>query len=170
MNDWVIERIHGRHRREGFSSGLDALDEYLRRFARQNDRADLGRTYVAVPAGDGEVIGFYTLVAGSVAAEDVPGHLLKGRPPLEVPVVLLGRLAVTRAYQGRGLGRFLLMDAMHRALAAAEALAINAFVVHAVDETAAAFYRKYGFHVLLDDPRHLFLSLRTIRRAFGEEA
>jgi GNAT superfamily N-acetyltransferase len=167
MTSWEIERIHARHDRGGFTCGRDALDEYLRRYARQNDRADLGRTYVAVLPGEAEVLGYYTLVAGSVAAVEVPANQLRGRPPPEVPVVLLGRLAVARSSQGQGLGRLLLMDALHRALGAADALAINAFVVHADGEAAVGFYRRYGFHPLLDDPAHLFLSLRTIRRAFG---
>lgn len=169
MGDWVVERISGQHRRDRFDSGHEDLDAYLQRFARQNDRADFGRTYVALRPGELEVAGYYTLAAGSVAAVEVPAHLLKGKLPPTVPVVLLGRLAVTRECQGLGLGRFLLMDALHRALGAGEALAMSAFVVRAADEQAAAFYRRYGFHALPDDPTHLFLAMRTIRRAFRRE-
>lgn len=163
----MVERIQRSHRREGFACGQAALDEYLRRYARQNDQADLGRTYVAVEQGSSEVCGYYTLVAGSLAVADIPAQLLGGRPPPEVPVVLLGRLAVCTERQGQGLGRFLLMDALHRVLDAAEALAISAVVVHASGKPARRFYQRYGFFSLLDDPDHLFVSLRTVRKAFA---
>lgn len=114
-----------------------------------------------------DVLGFYTLAAGAIAVADVPTDQLKGRPPTEIPVVLLGRLAVASSAQRQGLGKLLLMDAMRRSLDVSQALAINALLVHALDNKARAFYQKYGFHSLLDDPLHLFLSTKTIRRAFS---
>lgn len=169
MSDWVIERIRKRHQRAPFSCGQTALDEYLRRYARQNDRADFGRTYVALPGGSRamEVKGYYALAAGSVAAADVPADHIRGIVSAQIPIVLLARLAVDSSVQGRGLGRLLLMDAMNRARGAAESLAINALIVEAMDADARSFYLKYGFHSLLDDRRHLFISMKTIREAFS---
>ena len=166
MRTWVIEHIQKRHRRAAFTCGRGSLDVFLRHYARQNDRGDLGRTYVAHPSECSDGQGYYTLAAGSLAVADVPAHHLKGSAPAEIPVVLLGRLAVETSVQGRGLGKLLLMDAMKRSLDASGALAINALVVHALDTDAQGFYKKYGFHPLQDDPLHLFIAMSTIRQAF----
>jgi GNAT superfamily N-acetyltransferase len=95
---------------------------------------------------------------------DLPTSESKGLPAIDIPVVLLGRLAVDRAVQSRGLGAALLVDALKRILLHADEIGIRAVEVHAIDGTAKKFYLKYGFRELLDDSQHLFMPLHEIRK------
>ncbi len=140
------------------------LTEWLKQRASQFEKRDLSRTYVLVEGEDPFVLGYYALSTGSVEYQNLPEGESRGLPRLSVPVILLGRLAVTRTAQGLGLGSFLLIDALQRSLHIAEQIGIRAVEVHAVDETARQFYMKYGFIPLLDSPDHLYLSIRVIRK------
>jgi GNAT superfamily N-acetyltransferase len=60
-------------------------------------------------------------------------------------VVVLGRLAVDRDFQGQGLGRALLRDAILRTLQAADIIGVRAILVHALSEQAKRFYEDCGF-------------------------
>jgi GNAT superfamily N-acetyltransferase len=133
--------------------------------AGQFDRKDLSRTFVAVEEeGEAAVLGYYALSTHRV----LPGHLPpdegKRLPHLDVPVVLIGRLAVDRGVQGQGLGEHLLLDAFQRIQRLADEIGIRGVEVDAIDESARRFYLKHGFRSLLDDPNHLFLSLDVIRK------
>jgi GNAT superfamily N-acetyltransferase len=99
-----------------------------------------------------------------VAFSDLPRGEAKGLPRIDVPVVLLGRLAVDRSMHGQGLGTFLLLDALRRCQRLADEVGVRAVEVDALDATARAFYLKYGFIPLEDDPNHLFLPMSTIRK------
>lgn len=157
---YTIERLSSSHIRDSFDCGEPALDEYLRRYAGQHDRKGLGRTYVAVERGGSVVKGYYTIASGAVSFEVVPENL----PRHPVPVVLLARLAVDRTARGQGLGAMLLVHALKRAQDISEHLGVHAVVVDALNDGARAFYLKYGFSALLDDPLHLFLSMKKIRQ------
>ncbi len=127
-------------------------------------------TYVAVRSETAPtVVGYYTLAAGAVAFSQLPPAATKKLPRHPVPVVLLARLAVNRSAQGQGIGAAMLMDALRRALEVSKSLGVHAVEVVAIDEQAAAFYAKYGFERLLNEPRHLFLPLRTIERTAAGE-
>ena len=157
-----IEPLATHHDRAGFDCGAASLNDYLKRYARQNAAKDLGVTYVAVAApGAASVAGYYTLIGSSLARAAVPEP---GLPNYPVPAALLGRLAVDQAQQGRGLGRLLLLDALRRAQQMSEGIGLFAVEVVALDEAARAFYEKYGFLSLQDDAFHLYLSMKTIRR------
>jgi len=82
---------------------------------------------------------------------------------IDVPAVLVGRLAVDRTAQGQGLGSLLLIDAFRRAQFISTQVGVRAVEVHAIDDTARRFYSKFGFTSLLDDRNHLFLSMEAIR-------
>ncbi len=84
-------------------------------------------------------------------------------PRHPIPVVLLARLAVDVTVQGHGLGAFLLADAMGRSLAAAESIGVRALLVHAKDESARAFYERFGFVASPTDPLHLMLLMKDLR-------
>ena len=157
---YVIEALSKRHDRSAFNCGESALDDFIMKFARQNDDKGLGRTIVAVIAGELIVRGFYTLSSGAVTFEIVPEKL----PRYPIPVAHLGRLAVDVTARGHGLGALLLIDALRRATQAADQLGIFAVEVHAKTSEARAFYLKYGFSPLLDDELHLYLPVRTIRK------
>ena len=157
---FTIERLSPAHDRTAFDSGEPALDKYLRHLAGQHDRKGLGRTYVAVEEGQSAVKGYYTITSGAVSFEIVPENL----PRHPVPVILLARLAVDRSAQGHGLGALLLVHALKKALEVSEHLGVHAVAVDALNDRVRAFYLRYGFTELRDDPLHLFLPLKKIRR------
>ena len=161
---WEIERLGRSHDRSQFDSGAAVLDEWLKKYVGQFERRDLARAYVAVSAGDQRVLGYYAISNHRVSYEALPADQAKGLPRIDVPVVLLGRLAVDRSTQGQGLGRFLLLDAMRRVVHLADQIGVRALEVDAIDAAARRFYLKYGFTPLLDDVNHLFLPLSVIRK------
>jgi GNAT superfamily N-acetyltransferase len=135
------------------------LNDFLKRYARQNDERGLGRTFVAVLPDDPRIYGYYTLASGALQPETVPEKL----PRYPTPIIHLGRLAVDTSSKGQGLGRILLLDALNLALQTSERLGVYAVEVYALNETARAFYLKYGFAPLLDGDLHLYLTMRAIR-------
>jgi len=139
------------------------LNEWLQRLAGQYERRDLARTYVAVRPGEAKVLGYYAISNHQVTYEALPQDQAKGLPAIDIPVVLLGRLAVDKTVQGQGLGEYLLIDALRRADHISRHIGVRAVEVHAIDEDARHFYLNYGFVSLLDDRRHLFLPMQVIR-------
>jgi GNAT superfamily N-acetyltransferase len=156
-----IERLERAHPIDGFDCGEEALNRFLIRFAFPNQQAGASQTYVALAGSD--VVGYYTLVVGQVEYADAAERLKRGLARHPVPIMLLARLAVAREWQGRGLGAGMLKDAMLRTLQAAEIAGIRAFAVHAKDDSARAFYERFGFEPSAADPYHLFRLLKDIR-------
>jgi GNAT superfamily N-acetyltransferase len=165
---FVIELLSRRHDRKPFDCGQPALNDYLQRYARQNQESGVGRTYVAVEDGGARVVGFYTLSAGSVEFDDAPDDLRRRLPRYPIPVAHLGRLATCRSVQGQGLGGALLYDAIQRTVSVADDIGIVAIEVRAKTVEAREFYLKHGFHALVDDELHLYLPLATGRRLIEE--
>jgi GNAT superfamily N-acetyltransferase len=164
VTQWSIEKLGRAHDRTAFDCGHPALNDWLRLRAGQYEKKDLARTYVAVHSGEPVVLGYYALASHQVTYEALPGDQAKGLPRMDVPVVLLGRLAVDRKVQGQGLGSLLLIDALRRAQHIAEEIGIRAVEVDALDEAARRFYLKFDFIPLVDAPNHLFLPLHQIRK------
>lgn len=162
MADWAIEPFAKHHDRALFCCGQPLLDDFIRSRVRQYEKRRLGKTFVAVPAGKTRVNGYYTLAAGAVMFDQLPAKAVQKLPAHPVPVVLLARLAVDVTAQGNRLGEALLLDALQRSLNLSAGLGIHAVEVHAINDAAAAFYRKYGFTPLLDSPRHMYLPVTTI--------
>lgn len=159
--DFVVEPLGRNHQRQNFDCGEESLNLFLRNFARQNSEKGLGKTFVAVSPGDTQIFGYYTLSSGSVSFETVPEKV----PRYPIPTVHLGRLAVANAAKGKGLGEFLLMDALSRSLQVSEELGIYAIDVFALNNTAKNFYSKYGFIELKDNPYHLYLPIATLKKS-----
>ncbi|MGE3246070.1 MAG: GNAT family N-acetyltransferase [Beijerinckiaceae bacterium] len=139
-----------------FSCGTPALDEWLQRRALANQSNGASRTYVVCDGA--RVAGYYALANGGVLLAEAPGRIRRNMPE-PVPVMLLARLAIDRDWQGKGLGADLLQDAVLRTMQAAHIAGIRALLVHARDDKAASFYRRFGF---IDSPIRLltlFLSL-----------
>lgn len=153
------------HDLSAFDCGADALNDYLRKYAWQNHQGRSARTYVTTR--DSRVVGYYTLAAGSVRREDAPPRVAKGQGNYPLPIILLARLAVDRLEQGKGLGAALLKDALLRAAQAADLIGCRAVLVHAKDQPAQAFYRKYGFEPAPVDAFHLYLLLKDIKANQG---
>jgi GNAT superfamily N-acetyltransferase len=163
--DLRIERLDPGHVRAGFDCGKTSLNDFLLTLVSQYEKRNLGRTYVATDGGDRRVLGYYTLSSGSINVGNLPAKQAKKLPRHAVPVVLLARLAVDQRAQGKGVGGFLLRDGMTRSLTLSDELGIHAIVVDAIDEQAKAFYERYGFVPLADQPLCLYLPLATIRKA-----
>lgn len=161
-----IEKLQRQHALESFTCGQQELDRFLLRHALQAQQSNSSQTYLALNGA--EVVGFYTLVAGQVEHADAPPRVAKGMPRHPIPLLVLARLAVHTAMQGRGLGSGLLLDAMTRTLQVADIAGVRALAVHAKDDPAAAFYRHFGFEPSPTDPRHLFRIIKDIRLAAGE--
>lgn len=145
------------HDRNAFDSGVQPLDEYLKKYALQNQRKNAARTYVATRGN--RVVGYYSLAYGSVGLDEAPASVKAGLAKYPIPVMLLARLAVDSNERGRGLGAALLKDAFLRTLQAADIAGLRAIIVHAKDDTATRFYEKYGFEASPLDAHHLFLRI-----------
>lgn len=138
------EKLNSSHQIESFDSGNNQLDEWIKRRALKNESEGASRTYVLC---DGQaVIAYYCLATGAVAQTTATGKVRRNMPD-PIPVMVIGRLAVDRHWQGSGLGRALLRDAILRTLQAAEIVGIRAILVHAISEDAKRFYQKCGFTV-----------------------
>jgi len=149
------------HARAAFDSDSEALNRYLREQVTQDVRRRVAACFVALADGQ-RIAGYYTLASASLLLADLPASIGKKLPRYPtVPAVRMGRLAVDRAFKGRGVGGALLADALDRA-ARAE-IAAHALMVDAKDDTAAAFYLHHGFIALPDSPLTLFLPLATVR-------
>ena len=114
-----------KHQRDAFCCGRPPLDDFLRSLVSQYEKRKLGKTFVAVRPGENLVLGYYTLASGSLSFAHLPAKISKKMPKHPIPVILLARLAVDQTMQGKGLGRGLLMDALHRALKFRRALAFT---------------------------------------------
>jgi GNAT superfamily N-acetyltransferase len=116
------------------------------------------------------VVGYYTLAAGSVRREDTPPRVAKGLGAYPVPVILLARLAVDRTEQVKGLGAALLKDALLRTIQVADLVGCRAILVHAKNDKARDFYRKYGFEPSPVDEFHLYLLMKDVKASLGSAA
>jgi GNAT superfamily N-acetyltransferase len=164
--DLTITPLDKRHDRNNFDCGEATLNAYLSRYANQDIRRRVSRVFVAsAPTGPQRVIGYYSLSAGSLAAADLPEEFRRRLPRYPVPVALVGRLAVDRSYHGQGFGAVLIADALQRIALAGQVMAVYAAVVDALDESAAAFYRQFGFISLPSQPLKLFLPMDTVTRS-----
>jgi len=136
------EPITEAHLIESFSCGVPVLDEWLKRHALKNEVSGASRTFVICQ--DKQVVGYYTLAAGSVEHRDAPGKIRRNMPD-PIPVLVLGRLAIDQQCQQAGLGRNLLKDALLRSLSVSKQAGIRALLVHALSQDAKRFYSGSGF-------------------------
>ena len=163
---WREEPIGRQHDRATFDCGVAELNEYLQRYARQNHEGGGAKTFVAVtPDSPAAILGYYSISPGAVAFAKVPAIMTRKLGRCEVPVFRLGRLAVSRTHQGRGLGADLLLAAGERAIAVAREVGGLALAIDAKNDGAAAWYERFGALRLMDDPLKLILPLDTIRQA-----
>lgn len=155
-----LERTHDL---SAFSSGVLALDDWLRRRALANQDSGATRTFVACRDGN-TVIAYYALASGGVAAGHAPGRFRRNMPD-PIPVAILARLAIDTSHQRQGLGVVLVQDAARRVINAADTLGIRGILVHAISDEARAFYTTLGFNPSPLDPMTLVISLADLRHA-----
>jgi GNAT superfamily N-acetyltransferase len=159
---FVFEPLGG-HRRAAFSCGEEQLDRYFRERASQDQRRSVASCFVLVDRVDQTVAGYYTLSAAAVTTRELPetfAHRLPRYPNL--PAILIGRLAVDRRYQGSGLGRRLLVDALVRARDVTSQVGAVVIIVDALHEEAARFYEGFGFTRFEGTPLRLFLPVADL--------
>ena len=159
-----VEILGPQHDRSTFASGVEPLDRYFRTQAGQEARKHIAAPFVLVLA-DGSVGGYYTLSATALKLAELPADVARRLPryPL-IPATLLGRLAVDRKHQGKGYGRFLLADALGRAVRSE--IASFAVVVDAKDDAARRFYERESFLPFPDQPMRLFRPTADIAALF----
>lgn len=152
------------HELDEFNSGEASLDEWLKRRARANLVGGVSRVFVTCEGN--RVCGYYSLSSASVSPEIVPGRFRRNMSD-PIPVVLLGRLAIDKQWQGQGIGRSLFRDGAMRVSQAAEAIGIRGIVVHAISDEARKFYLAIGFAECPHEPMTLVVTLQDIRAALG---
>jgi len=143
-----------------FACGKPALDTWLKTRALSNQQK--GFTAVIVVHDAGRVVGYYGLAPTAVVPAVMPRSIRIGQPPDPIPCLLLGQLATDAAYAGQGIGTGLLKHALTRCVAAAGLIGGHALLVNAIDEEAAAFWRRRGFLTSKDEALTLFRSMADI--------
>jgi GNAT superfamily N-acetyltransferase len=154
------EPLAATHDTSAFDSGEPTLDGWLKTRAWRNQQSGASRTYVVCEGK--RVLAYYSLASSAVESSQAPGRFRRNMPD-PIPVVVLGRLAVDRALQGRGVGRLLVRDAALRVARAAESIGIRGILVHAISEAAANFYKQTGFVATALNPLTLVVTLDDLR-------
>lgn len=165
-----IVPFHSSFNRSNFNCGKELLNNYLIRQVSQDIRRKLTVCFLLVDDED-NVKGYYTLSNAGIPRDDLPAKLAKKLPRSyqNLPVTLLGRLAIERSVSGQGYGKFILIDALKRCLqVSATSVGSMAVIVDPLDEAAIRFYRKYGF-IHLPDSGKMFLPVRTISKLFNPD-
>jgi len=145
-----------------FSCGQPDLDEWLRHHAGQQERRNNTRTFLGVLPGSDQVIGYYATTTYRIEPDDTSVEYGAGHHRYPIPAVLLARLAVDHHWQGAGIGRQLLVDALVRMAEASRSVGFELVVVDAIDDTAVTFYARYGFSQFEGHPRKLFLPTKHL--------
>ncbi|CAN7610097.1 GNAT family N-acetyltransferase [Bosea sp. LjRoot9] len=155
--------ITSHHDLSQFACGHDALDDWLKARAVKSE-GQTSRTYVC--AERNLVVGYYCISSASVRLAAAPGKLRRNSPD-PVPMIVLGRLAVCKSHERRGIGAGLLKDALLRAIQASKIIGVRGVLVHAVDDNAAAFYKRFDFIEFPAESRTMFMPIETAIRALG---
>jgi GNAT superfamily N-acetyltransferase len=163
VTDFVSEALAPHHVLDTFESGNEPLDSWLRKAAQHAAAMRTAKTFVW-HAGDGVLVGYFSLAAHLVVREKVPKKVGRGAPAA-IPAILLARLALARPLHGQGLGGELLWDALTRAVAASEIAAARVIVVDAIDESAARFYEHHGFLRVPNDEARLVQKVSDVAAA-----
>jgi len=164
-NRYRIEALKKAHSRKDFTCGSDALDAYFHKQASQDARRKVAAVFVAVEKDSNAVHGYYTLSMAEVLLDRLPKSLVKKMPRYPaLPAIRLGRLAVHQAVQGKRLGTFLLMDAIHRSVL--NEVGWIAFMVDAKDDRVRDFYLQLGFHSFDNNPNQLYKMRQDIDLIF----
>lgn len=148
-----------------FDCGQPLLNNWLKRFAWQNQQANASKTFVI--AIEYQVIGFYSLAVGSIEHMVASDRIKKGLARHPIPVMILARLAVDQKYQGMKIGSGLLKDAIGRTIKASESAGIRAIFVYAKDDKARKFYEQFGFESSPIDPFKLMLLIKDAKKTLN---
>jgi GNAT superfamily N-acetyltransferase len=159
----IIEKLAKDHKKSDFDCENELLNNYIQKQAKQDVNRDLSACYVLNETNEKRVLGYYTLSGNSIDRNEFPAELMQKMPLsyLNLPTILLGRLAVDKNEKGKGFGGILLMDALKKCVDISESLGVLAVVVKPYDENAIGFYKKYGF-ILIPSNNKMFIPIKTI--------
>lgn len=164
---WNFLSIDKKYQKDSFDCGYPVLNDYLKKYARQNHNKGIAKTFVAIPtSGRLKVDGYYTVNSSVIEYDSMPDSFKRGIPAYPLPAVLIGKLAVDNPVQGQGLGREMLVNALIRAVRASQEIGIFAVRVDAIDLKAKEFHLKHEFIPFQDKKLSLFLPMETILREF----
>lgn len=160
----IIEKLNKDHKKSDFDCDNELLNNYIQKQAKQDVNRDLSACYILNDINDKKVLGYYTLSGNSIDRNDFPIELMQKMPPsyVNLPTILLGRLAVDKNEKGKGFGSILLMDALKKCVVISESLGVLAVIVDPFDENAISFYKKYGF-ILIPSNNKMFIPIKTIQ-------
>ena len=159
---WIFSPLDKSFDKSAFDCGKPQLNNYLKKYAWQNQQKRYSITFIATVENSKEIAGYYCTSASSIEFANLPDTLNKKLPKYPAPVMLIGQLAVDKKMQGKGLGKVLLMHALSRAVRISSEMGIFAVRVDAMDREAKDFYLKYGFIPLKDAKFSLIIPIKTI--------
>ena len=164
----MIELLYKKHNRNDFDCGNELLNNYLRYQAGQDLKRKLSVCFVLSEPETNIVQGYYTLSNNSIPVSHFPEHIQKKLPPsyLSIPTTLLGRLAIDKKHQRKGIGTILLIDALKRSYETSKVIGSFAVVVDPIDKDAELFYEKYDF-IKLPDSKKMIIGVKTLQELFG---
>lgn len=163
----ITETLKPKHRKNEFSCGKEMLDDYLHKQANQDIKRKLSACFVLNDNENNLIKGYYTLANNSIPQDFIPTQFQKKLPKSysSIPTTLLGRLATDLRYEGQGIGKLLLIDALKRSYEISKSIGSFAVVVDPLDSNAEKFYDRYGF-IKLPDSGKMFLAMNTIKKLF----
>jgi len=164
----MIELLDKKHNRNDFDCGKELLNNYLKNQAGQDMQRKLSACFVLSESETNTIQGYYTLSNNSIPLNSFSEQIQKKLPKsyLSIPTTLLGRLAIDKKYQGKGIGKILLIDALKRSYDISHEIGSFAVVVDPMDEAAEKFYEKYDF-IKLPDSKKMFIATKTLKELFG---
>ncbi len=164
---YKIELLTEHHAVDSFDCGDENKNKFLQKYALQNSKGGLGRTYIAVkPGNTTKVYGYYTISSSAVKFESLPGTRRLPRYPISA--ILIGKLATDKAAQNQGFGTALLFNALKRVAIVAEEIGVFLVEIKALNERAKQLYLKFGFEEMLDEPMKLYMNLKKVRKLLAE--
>lgn len=166
-NKITFELLDAIHLTDAFDCGYEQLNEFLKKFAKQHQKKELSRTFVALHPNSEQVVGYYCVSTAELNCSLLSEEMKKGLPRYPIPTIRIGKLAVDRPFQGQGIGAELLLHALKLTSDLSERIGIYGVTVDAKDVKAANFYLKFGFIPLIDKPPSLLLPLKTIKTLFN---
>ena len=168
LNRSMIELLSNQHNRKEFDCGKELLNNYLKNQAGQDVKRKLSACFVLTEKETNNIKGYYTLSNSSIPLSSFPEDIQKKLPRsyAPIPATLLGRLAIDNKYQGKGIGKILLIDALKRSFDISIEIGSFAVVVDPIDKEAENFYEKYDF-IKLPDSEKMFIAIKTLKELFG---
>lgn len=163
----MIELLGNHHNKNEFDCGKELLNNYLKKQASQDIKRKLSACFVLNDVPTNTIKGYYTLSNSSIPLSSFPDYIKKKLPPFYSanPTTLLGRLAIDNRFQGKGIGKILLIDALKRSYEISKEMGSFAVIVDSIDLEAEQFYEKYDF-IKLPDSGKMFLSMKTLKELF----